>query len=91
VFQTSDSRFFINDCLSQDELDFISGIYNVYTGNGPQTSQSSWWLKNLTFMGGGLNHGFWLSSAEKWFCVHLDHITNNTADLRAAKTWTNSI
>ncbi|EGO02533.1 hypothetical protein SERLA73DRAFT_47941, partial [Serpula lacrymans var. lacrymans S7.3] len=87
----SDSRFFIDDCLSQNELDLISVIYNVYTGNGPQTLQSSLWPKNSTFMGEGLNHGFWSSSAEKWFCARLDHITNNTADLRAVKTWTNSM
>ncbi|EGO04479.1 hypothetical protein SERLA73DRAFT_44533 [Serpula lacrymans var. lacrymans S7.3] len=43
IFQTTDGHFFINDCLSQEELDLISGVYNVYTGHGPQMSQSSWW------------------------------------------------
>ncbi|EGO02623.1 hypothetical protein SERLA73DRAFT_38128, partial [Serpula lacrymans var. lacrymans S7.3] len=79
--------FFVDDCLSREELDLTSGVYNVYTGHGPQMSQSSWWPKNSVFMGGGLNTGFWLGSAEKWFHTYLEHIYHNTTELRSGKMW----
>ncbi|KAF8220650.1 hypothetical protein L208DRAFT_1114604, partial [Tricholoma matsutake] len=42
MFQ-SNWGIFLDDGLSDDELDFISGVYKVFTGIGVQESHMSWW------------------------------------------------
>ncbi|EGO05014.1 hypothetical protein SERLA73DRAFT_38126, partial [Serpula lacrymans var. lacrymans S7.3] len=80
---------FINDCLSQEELNLICGVYNTYTGQGPQVSFSSWWPRHSAYLSSGLNIGFWSSAAKQWFYTHLEYIGSDGADLRNGKQWKN--
>ncbi|TDL18568.1 hypothetical protein BD410DRAFT_728323, partial [Rickenella mellea] len=80
-----------DDELSSDELDLISGVYKVFTGTGLQTSDSSWWPWHSAWERSSLNVGYWSTDCEHWFQNRLEHIRNDTAELRGSTEWVNSL
>ncbi|TDL15454.1 hypothetical protein BD410DRAFT_699480, partial [Rickenella mellea] len=74
-----------------DELDLISGVYRVFTGNGLQTSASSWWPRHSAWQKGALNVGYWSPDCERWFQKRLEMIRDGKADLRSANEWKSAL
>lgn len=56
-----------------------------------QTSDKSWWPKELTWRKSGLNIGYWSADCERWFQNRLEAIRNNKADLKTAADWKMSL
>jgi hypothetical protein len=77
---------FVNDRLTEEEMDMICGKYQVYTGSsnilcyelfliphlgqGLQTSQKSWWPLQSTFLKSSLWIGYWTQQCEDWYQAH---------------------
>ncbi|KAF8881268.1 hypothetical protein BD779DRAFT_1412930, partial [Infundibulicybe gibba] len=70
-----------------EELSLISGVYNVYTNNGSQMAQESWWPKYNTWKDSGADVGYWSSFNEVFFQNRLAAIRGKTASLRSAHDW----
>ncbi|TFK85718.1 hypothetical protein K466DRAFT_494187 [Polyporus arcularius HHB13444] len=88
VLQLSPSFAFVDDGLSEEELDIISGVYRVYTDQLNQTADVSWWPKHKHWIKyAGQNVGIWTQWNEKWFCDHLQSIHEGTARPKTSHDW----
>ncbi|KAG6905969.1 hypothetical protein DXG01_016612 [Tephrocybe rancida] len=67
---------FIDDALTDVELDLISGTYACYTGIGLQLAMRSWFPSIATFEAGGEDYGRWNTYREDGFLKRLDEINN---------------
>ncbi|KAF8219506.1 hypothetical protein L208DRAFT_1138156, partial [Tricholoma matsutake] len=80
---------FLDDGLSEDELDLISGVYKVFTGNhkgkSVQESHLSWWPKHSIWAKSGLDMGYWSESSERWFLLQLESIRAGNTILRSGQ------
>ncbi|KAJ6597166.1 hypothetical protein DFH09DRAFT_1023809 [Mycena vulgaris] len=59
-----------DDCLTEQEVDLICGVYHVTTGmfiSGRQTSTKSWWPRPPVLAKSVLNVGWWTPMCEIWF------------------------
>jgi hypothetical protein len=81
----------IDDNLTENEFNLICGVYKVYTGNGQQTSDSSWWPKQSTFMKSPLWSGSWTVLCEFWFQKRLHAILNGKAMPMTSSKWARSL
>jgi hypothetical protein len=81
----------IDDELTDNEFDLISGVYKVYTGNGQQTSDSSWWPKQSTWMKSTLWPGYWTQICENWYQRRLDAILTCGATPLTASKWASAL
>jgi hypothetical protein len=87
VFPLADGTKLVDDHLADDELDHICGTYIVYTGQGEQISQNSWWPKQSTWMNSCQNVGYWTEGCEHWFQKRLADIVAGTAKPKTAGEW----
>ncbi|KZP28580.1 hypothetical protein FIBSPDRAFT_693704, partial [Athelia psychrophila] len=53
--------------LTEDDMLVICGVYKIFTGNGDQTSDSSWWPKPSTWQGSSMDMGYWSPQCEEWY------------------------
>ncbi|KAF8063149.1 hypothetical protein FPV67DRAFT_1672188 [Lyophyllum atratum] len=79
---------FVDDSLTEVELNLISGAYTCLTGIQNQTSTRSWYPLASTFEAAGENYGYWNPYTEKVFWRRLDEINNSdrAADSRGPLT-----
>ncbi|THH18914.1 hypothetical protein EW146_g2136 [Bondarzewia mesenterica] len=98
VFETGDimasgprDQALWDDALSEDELDLICGVYQVYTEREDQVSHSSWWPKHSTWQDSGLDCGYWSPFCEVWFKNHFEDIMRGTNTIKTASQWANSL
>ncbi|KAI0691139.1 hypothetical protein C8T65DRAFT_587394, partial [Cerioporus squamosus] len=88
VLQLSPSFCFVDDGLSEEELDVVSGVYKVYTDQLNQTADVSWWPKHKHWVrNAGQNTGIWTGWNEKWFCDRLQSIHNGTGRPKTSSEW----
>ncbi|KAF8235939.1 hypothetical protein L208DRAFT_1173788, partial [Tricholoma matsutake] len=84
-----------DDCLTEDELDLICGVYRIDTGqcnvHGHQTTHISWWPRPSVWEGSGLYVGYWSEDCEHWFQQHLDKCKSGKASLKNPGSWRHSI
>ncbi|THH14954.1 hypothetical protein EW146_g5451 [Bondarzewia mesenterica] len=80
-----------DDDLSQGEMEVISGVYRVFTGNSMDMAEMSWWPQHKTWCESGLDVGYWSSLCEDWFQNRLSQIRDNWATLRSAREWRSSL
>ncbi|PPR02336.1 hypothetical protein CVT24_011679 [Panaeolus cyanescens] len=61
-------RHFVDDGLTQDELDIICGLEIAYTGMGMQQSKHSWWPLDGHWnnKSNGNMHNIWTPKNEEW-------------------------
>ena len=81
----------IDDKLTDNEFDLICGVYKVYTGNGQQTSDSSWWPKQSTWMKSSFWPGYWTQICEHWYQKRLDAILKGDTKPLTASKWASSL
>ncbi|KZP22576.1 hypothetical protein FIBSPDRAFT_890215 [Athelia psychrophila] len=53
--------------LTEDDMLVICGVYKIFTGNGDQMSDSSWWPKLSTWQGSSMDMGYWSPQCEEWY------------------------
>lgn len=62
---------------------------------GEQTADISWWPKQSTWEGSGLDVGYWSTDNEVWFQKHLEAVRNYNGEGRApcysAAEWQNKL
>ncbi|KIM50349.1 hypothetical protein SCLCIDRAFT_70916, partial [Scleroderma citrinum Foug A] len=72
--------YYWDDDLVEDEEQLICGVYKMSTGqhhvNTQQTADVSWWPKQSTWEGSGLDVGYWSSDDEAWYQKRLELIRN---------------
>ncbi|KZP07032.1 hypothetical protein FIBSPDRAFT_763446, partial [Athelia psychrophila] len=80
-----------DDTLSEDDLDLISGVYKLSTGDGTQTADASWWPRHNTWVSGSLEVGYWSPNCETWFQRRLDSIRKGEARLKSPAQWRSAV
>ncbi|RPD54156.1 hypothetical protein L227DRAFT_464545, partial [Lentinus tigrinus ALCF2SS1-6] len=92
VINLSSTCAFVDDSLSEEELDIISGVYKVYTNQLNQTADVSWWPKHSHWVThAGQYAGIWTQWNEKWFCDRLRSIYDGTARPKSSSEWKQSL
>ncbi|KAI1784745.1 hypothetical protein LXA43DRAFT_1101050 [Ganoderma leucocontextum] len=91
VYSMSNGASAEDDTLSEEERDIICGVYKVYTGNGLQTEDRSWWPKDTQWKTGMGYNGIWTPYQEKWFTMRLRKIFKGEAGPRNGKDWKNDL
>ncbi|PSS10991.1 hypothetical protein PHLCEN_2v3364, partial [Hermanssonia centrifuga] len=83
-----DGGSYVDDDLTQDELDVVCGVYKVTTKNNLNAhSASSWWPKSSTWLDSGFDFGYWTPQNELWFCRRRREIRAGQAKLKTTKEW----
>ncbi|KAF8872963.1 hypothetical protein CPB84DRAFT_1689108 [Gymnopilus junonius] len=77
----------VDDILSEEILDLISGTYLVDTGKGDQTSTKSWYPRANSWDVGGLSVDFWTEECEKWFTKRRNLILSGEAQPLSGTEW----
>ncbi|KIM61759.1 hypothetical protein SCLCIDRAFT_25569 [Scleroderma citrinum Foug A] len=91
--------YYWDDDLVEDEEQLICGVYKMSTGqrhvNGEQIADVSWWPKQSTWEGSGLDVGYWSSDDEAWYQKRLELIRNCGTDSQHlcmnATQWRNTL
>jgi hypothetical protein len=78
---------FVDDSLSEEEMDLICGKYVVYTGQGCQTSFKWWWPPHSTWVTGSLHVGYWTLQCEEWYQRRLRAIKAGNAQPLSRTDW----
>ncbi|KAF8871849.1 hypothetical protein CPB84DRAFT_1636453, partial [Gymnopilus junonius] len=58
---------YMDDDLTETEVEQLCGIYHCLTGNGDQIAKRSWFPLPDTFDGSGYDYGEWTEFSENWF------------------------
>jgi hypothetical protein len=76
------------EVLSVPELEFISGMYHIYTDKGEQIANKSWWPSHRAWTKNGRDTGHWTELAERWFHTRLQSIrTDPSTALKRSSEW----
>jgi len=78
---------FVDDALSEDEMDLLCGKYVIYTGQGIQTSFKWWWPPHSTWVKGSLFVGYWTPQCERWYQDRLQIIQAGKAQPLTRNEW----
>ncbi|KAG6912224.1 hypothetical protein DXG01_016264 [Tephrocybe rancida] len=79
MFTAKDPRtqeLFVDDALTEIELNLISGTYACHTGSGSQLAMRSWFPSFTTFELSGEDYGRWTAHREDSYFRRLDEINN---------------
>ncbi|TDL13537.1 hypothetical protein BD410DRAFT_701897, partial [Rickenella mellea] len=66
----------LDDELSESEIDFICGTYKMFTA-GAVPQRESWWPRPNAWEGSGLNVGYWSETCEEWYQRRLAEIRSS--------------
>ncbi|KAJ6559425.1 hypothetical protein DFH09DRAFT_921720 [Mycena vulgaris] len=80
-----------DDCLTEQEIDLICGVYHVATGFGDQTSTVSWWPRPPAFDASGISVGWWTPLWEAWYQKRLNQLETGKAILCTHTEWKHNI
>jgi hypothetical protein len=78
---------FVDDTLSEDEMDLICGKYVMYTGQKNQTTYKWWWPPHSTWIKGSYYVGYWTGQCERWFRDRLRDIKAGKAQPLSRNEW----
>ncbi|KAF4582619.1 hypothetical protein EYR40_002542 [Pleurotus pulmonarius] len=86
----SDDEAYVDDALTEYELDLIIGNYKVSVDPNFE-AELSWWPKHWNFTNTSLDMHIWTQNAEDWFQHRLERIRDGTAPLRTSREWKKSM
>ncbi|KAL0948817.1 hypothetical protein HGRIS_008942 [Hohenbuehelia grisea] len=86
----NDDYVYVDDHLTEDEIDLICGVYHVHTDDN-QTSLSSWWPRSNIWDIGGMNLGVWTPDNEEWYLARLAKLTHGEEGLKTSADWRNHV
>ncbi|KAK6981383.1 hypothetical protein R3P38DRAFT_2808145 [Favolaschia claudopus] len=74
LWDESSSSAYWDDCLTEQEIDLICGVYHISTGQfnpsaplGQQTTTRSWWPRPSAMANSGLSVGWCTPMCEQWY------------------------
>ncbi|KAI0340229.1 hypothetical protein BDW22DRAFT_1300863, partial [Trametopsis cervina] len=82
-----DNQAFVDDTLTEHELDVICGVYRYAHNAKFGSSDMSWWPKHNTWIGSGLSIGYWTDRDEQWCQNRLQSIVRNGEGPKDARKW----
>ncbi|KAJ6501576.1 hypothetical protein C8R47DRAFT_969980 [Mycena vitilis] len=82
---------FWDDCLAEEEIDLICGIYHRLGQRNEQVDTLSWWPKPSAFDASGLNVGWWTPAWETLFQKRLQQLESGSAVLCTHAQWRHNI
>jgi len=92
VIGFTDDTVFVDDFISENDLDIASGVYRVHMSqSGSSTSDLSWWPKHGTWMRTGLFTDQWTPDAESFFASQVKAMEQKHWLLKNATTWKESL
>ncbi|KAI0083657.1 hypothetical protein BDY19DRAFT_868677, partial [Irpex rosettiformis] len=78
---------FVDDTLTQHQLDVICGVYRVLGSNVSEVAYHSWWPSSSTWNSCGLSTDCWTEHNERWFLGHLRKILSGEFQPLNASGW----
>jgi hypothetical protein len=79
---------FVDDTLSEEEMDLICGKYVMYTGKTTkQVTYKWWWPPHSTWITGSYYVGYWTEQCERWYQDRLEAIKTGKARPLTRKEW----
>ncbi|KAM5530029.1 hypothetical protein V8D89_016305, partial [Ganoderma adspersum] len=77
----------LDDALTQNKLNMISGLYKVYTATLNQMQDSTWWPKQSQWLNSRMYTGFWTLWNEEWYQSHLRKVTLRAVYPLSSRLW----
>jgi hypothetical protein len=88
VIGYSDNTAFVDDFITENDVDIVSGVYRVATSKcGASTSDLSWWPKYGTWMRTGFFTDQWAPNAESFYVRRVQSLQKKNWELKTATTW----
>ena len=92
VIGTTDNSVFVDDLISLNDLDIVSGVYRVSVQDHESTFiHHSWWPKHRTWKKSGLYADQWLPNAEFFYAQRIAKFRKKDWDLKGSTTWKESL
>jgi hypothetical protein len=92
VIGTSENSSFLDDYISINDLEIVSGVYRVSLGEGGEAYvHHSWWPKLTTWQKTGLLGDQWLPNAELFFVQRKKKLESGEWDTKGATAWKESL
>ena len=87
VIGHTDNTVFLDDFITENDLNIISGVYRVHTCQNGPSSDLSWWPKHGTWMRTGLFADQWTPEAESFYDGQVKAMEQKRWLLKNATTW----
>jgi hypothetical protein len=88
VIGHTDNTVFVDDFITENDLDIVSGVYCVHmTQGGSSSSDLSWWPKHYSWMRTGLVADQWTPDAELFYARQVKAMEQKRWLLKNATTW----
>ncbi|GJF00028.1 hypothetical protein PsYK624_163050 [Phanerochaete sordida] len=93
TFAVIDGEEYIDDALSDHEIDVICGTTRVYTHwtENSNVKLMSWWPTPKQWKRSGQDVGYWSSQNEQWFQNRLAAIRKGEAQPKASSKWSSAL
>ncbi|TEB33497.1 hypothetical protein FA13DRAFT_1708285 [Coprinellus micaceus] len=75
------NTWWLDDILTEAELDLLCGLYECFAGNGRDRALKSWWplVRYFEKEECRYNHGYWSEKNEDWYTRRLREIESGSA------------
>jgi hypothetical protein len=87
IVAMDDGVYFLDDGVSDETLDCISGVYHVLQGRKNCVSHSSWWPKHGIFMKSGRFSDQWTPDAENFYCDRRMKFDTGDFSIYTSRDW----
>jgi hypothetical protein len=88
VIGHTDNTVFVDDFITENDVDIVSGVYRVaVTDGGGASSDFSWWPKHGTWTRSGLFMDQWTPDAESFYFHRVQSLQKKNWRLKTATTW----
>jgi hypothetical protein len=93
IIGTTETSFFVDDFISRNDLEVVSGVYRVIGASGGEQDviHASWWPKHSTWKKSGFAADQWLPNAEVFYAERMAKFGREEWNLKTATTWKESL
>jgi hypothetical protein len=90
IVGTTQNSFFVDDFISETDLEMVSGVYRVIGASGSQDdpmAHASWWPSHSVWKRCGLAMDQWLPNAEVFYAQRLAKFQGEVWELKGSTAW----
>jgi hypothetical protein len=92
VVGTLDNSSFLDDYISMNDLEIVSGVYRVSLSEREEDfAHHSWWPKHGTWQKTGFLGDQWLPNAERFYVQRRKKLERGEFDVKGATAWKESL
>ena len=93
IIGSTDSTVFVDDSISDNDLEIVSGVYRVSTVVGSKTdfSHPSWWPKHSAWERAGHSTDQWSPNAESFYVERIQLFQEKEWNLKGSGSWKDTL